>query len=760
MAAVAAASQRRVEKRRQSSLPGVGLSFDTSQFRKLEEAFFAVDRDEDCALDRAELQDMWRIIFPAVSHSHIRSMTDAVMADLDPNGDGEVSFGELRNYILNDAGRAERRSDVDRLLAGTFRIGRPETLRELVWCVVEVGAQQFADPPLWLPHVRMAYTVFSQGMIILSAVLMILESLPSLQRKDDQPGNSATAGLEALCVSFFTLELIVRAVATPTRIRFWKEVFTWIDVLSILPFYISLFVDENPAGPLLVLRVARLLRLLRMFKLGHHFVAVQLMLLAVQRSMYPVLVLLVGVNIIAVTLAGSLMYTAELKDADFNFTEQRWYRRPDSKYLDKGEILMFQSIPDAMWWALVTVTTVGYGDSYPFTEAGKCAAAFTMMAGLVLVTFPITLVSTSFDDVSKELERKRQAYDRRRHFHHQIAKGSVIAARRPISLLEVGDFCVGMPVRHFRRGIGECIAVDPEAERVRVQFLDDSASCRRQHTYDAISLRAGKLCALWGIRDFPVGSRVEHGKRGQGTVTEADFDVTVKFDTGDVHKYRPASLAKGKLKPLEPDKACSASQSQGGADASGADASPKLLWNSAVHMPAAAHAPDSPRTDDGTEDDFPHQRERLFSTGNQAPSAPPPRKGSAFALDLRFTELKGEMRDNQEATDAKLDGLAARMDALTQAIASIAATVKAPLAQQLQQQQECSLPPQPPVVAASGSASASHNGPESRVRTGFMDHDASSQATATSFGEASPAAADSRQKYLTGGQNTSNEPFF
>eukprot|EP00756_Hemistasia_phaeocysticola_P022878 Hpha_TRINITY_DN15862_c1_g5::TRINITY_DN15862_c1_g5_i2::g.191787::m.191787 len=515
---------------------------DEDQFARLQKHFHEVDRDEDAALDRGELQDLWRIIFPNMPTCEIRAITDDIFKDLDPNKDGEVSFGELRDYILHEA-----TTDVDRLLEDAAPRAGPNTWRETLKAVVDPEGPRYLSAPRWLVPLRLCFLSLSQGLIVLSCIAMILESLPSNQRQDQEPGSTATFVIETVCVTFFTLEIIIRFIAAESCEEWACSFFTWVDILAVVPYFFSLIVPENPTGPFLVLRVVRLLRIL---KLGRQFLAVQLMVIALSRCIEPLLVLMVGVNIITITLLGSSIYTVELAQASFNFTDQTWYRDVDSHLNDAGKKLYFQSIPDGMWWALVTMTTVGYGDSFPLTPVGKTIGSVTMIIGLILLAFPLTLISSSFQDVSKELTDKRLMHERRRTFRIQIARQSALGLQKPMSLMETEDFSVDMPVVHETRGRGVCVA----ARESSVDILYEGQSngfCCGPHRYSAQSLLCGKLKAVWGVGDFPVGKKVHHEGRGLGTVVAADSRVHIRFDSGEQHSYRQTSIAKAKLKPLD-----------------------------------------------------------------------------------------------------------------------------------------------------------------------------------------------------------------
>lgn len=230
--------------------------------------------------------------------------------------------------------------------------------------------------------------------------------------------------IETVCIALFSLEFVARAISCPSQTAFWGGFFTWVDLLAILPFYISLGLGSiGDAAALLVLRVLRLLRLLRVLKLGRNFEMVHVLVIAVSRTASSLLVSMVGINMVNLTLFASLIFVAEREDAAFNKAIRphgKWVRNVNSSYSDAGQQIYYQSIPEAMWWAWVTLTTVGYGDMYPVTAGGKAIASVAMCTGMILMAFPLTLVASSVAEVTDELGKKRAMRDRGRNFRAKL----------------------------------------------------------------------------------------------------------------------------------------------------------------------------------------------------------------------------------------------------------------------------------------------------------------------------------------------------
>eukprot|EP01059_Diplonema_ambulator_P007567 TRINITY_DN17038_c0_g1_i2.p1 TRINITY_DN17038_c0_g1~~TRINITY_DN17038_c0_g1_i2.p1 ORF type:complete len:324 (+),score=64.43 TRINITY_DN17038_c0_g1_i2:803-1774(+) len=135
-------------------------------------------------------------------------------------------------------------------------------------------------------------------------------------------------------------------------------------------------------------------------------------------------------TLMAMTMSSSLLYYAEKEEASFDYDKQAWYRDVNSSLPDAGQKVFFQSIPDTMWWALVTLTTTGYGDTYPITIGGKVIAGFTMIAGLLVVGYPITILTAVFQDVHQEYLDNQAKNRRREILKDKLLKSELFKATR------------------------------------------------------------------------------------------------------------------------------------------------------------------------------------------------------------------------------------------------------------------------------------------------------------------------------------------
>uniref|UniRef100_A0A8C8S3I9 BTB domain-containing protein n=1 Tax=Pelusios castaneus TaxID=367368 RepID=A0A8C8S3I9_9SAUR len=199
--------------------------------------------------------------------------------------------------------------------------------------------------------------------------------------------------IETLCIIWFSFELLVRFFACPSKPEFSRNIMNIIDIVAIIPYFITLGTElaqeqqqkqqprstsnnggQQQAMSLAILRVIRLVRVFRIFKLSRHSKGLQILGKTLQASMRE-LGLLIFFLFIGVILFSSAVYFAETDD-------------PGSP---------FSSIPDAFWWAVVTMTTVGYGDMYPMTIGGKIVGSLCAIAGVLTIALPVPVIVSNFN---------------------------------------------------------------------------------------------------------------------------------------------------------------------------------------------------------------------------------------------------------------------------------------------------------------------------------------------------------------------------
>lgn len=174
--------------------------------------------------------------------------------------------------------------------------------------------------------------------------------------------------LEWIFTAIFTLEYALRLYSVYRPWRYASSFFGIVDLLAILPAYLSLLIAAG-AQPLMVIRAFRLIRIFRIFKLGHFLNEGNTILRALRASQIKISVFLTFV-VLLVIIIGSVMYLVE-----------------------GGEGSGFSSIPRSIYWAIVTLTTVGYGDITPSTEIGQFLSALVMILGYAIIAVPTGIVS-------------------------------------------------------------------------------------------------------------------------------------------------------------------------------------------------------------------------------------------------------------------------------------------------------------------------------------------------------------------------------
>ncbi|XP_062324229.1 potassium voltage-gated channel subfamily S member 3-like [Osmerus eperlanus] len=236
--------------------------------------------------------------------------------------------------------------------------------------------------------------VASLSVVLTSIVAMCVHSMPEFQLVDenDRPvEDPVLAILEVVCIVCFSLEFIIRLIVAPSAKKFLGSPLNIIDVASILPFYATLAletVDEENAeenedlenmGK--VVQVLRLMRVFRILKLARHSVGLRALGATVRHSYNEVGLLLLFLSV-GISIFSVLIYSAEKEE----------------------EGTELGTIPVGWWWATITMTTVGYGDTCPVTLLGKLVATLCIICGLLVVALPISII---FNKFSKYYQRNK-----------------------------------------------------------------------------------------------------------------------------------------------------------------------------------------------------------------------------------------------------------------------------------------------------------------------------------------------------------------
>lgn len=208
-----------------------------------------------------------------------------------------------------------------------------------------------------------AFDVVLLVSIVVSVLAVCLESVPSIREEHGELLTQIEWGVTIA----FTLEYLLRLTCVRSPMRYARSFYGLVDLFAILPTYLSLIFAGTQS--LAVIRALRLLRVFRVFKLGHFVVEANMLYHALAAARRKVLVFL-GAVVATVFILGTIMYLVE-GDQDSGFT----------------------SIPESVYWAIVTMTTVGYGDIAPVTVLGKFIASIVMITGYAIIAVPTGIVS-------------------------------------------------------------------------------------------------------------------------------------------------------------------------------------------------------------------------------------------------------------------------------------------------------------------------------------------------------------------------------
>ncbi|XP_042690935.1 potassium voltage-gated channel subfamily A member 5-like [Centrocercus urophasianus] len=296
-----------------------------------------------------------------------------------------------------------------------------------------------------------ATAIVSVLVILISIITFCLETLPEFRDEREIPmslpsqtgGLNSTAGdtpsmqspsnlsdpffiIETTCVIWFTFELLVRFFTCPSKPEFSRNIMNIIDIVAIIPYFITLGTElaneqQQPGGSssngsggqqqamsLAILRVIRLVRVFRIFKLSRHSKGLQILGQTLKASMRE-LGLLIFFLFIGVILFSSAVYFAEADDPESHFS----------------------SIPDAFWWAVVTMTTVGYGDMRPVTVGGKIVGSLCAIAGVLTIALPVPVIVSNFNYFyHRETDHEDQSMLKEEHSSAQGSATGVDGKRR------------------------------------------------------------------------------------------------------------------------------------------------------------------------------------------------------------------------------------------------------------------------------------------------------------------------------------------
>lgn len=230
-----------------------------------------------------------------------------------------------------------------------------------------------ADTPL-----GKAFDIILLVLIILSVILVMLESVPEVDAKYHEWLNIG----EWIITIFFSIEYIARIITVKKPSKYIFSFYGIIDFISTIPLYLSMILTGS--NYLLTVRSLRLLRIFRILKITRYVGEATRLKRAMMLSRPKILVFLFAVVIVSI-IAGTIMYLIE------------------------GEASGFTSIPHSVYWCIVTLTTVGYGDISPVTPLGQLIASIIMILGYGIIAVPTGIVSAEYSRASSDVLHNTQA---------------------------------------------------------------------------------------------------------------------------------------------------------------------------------------------------------------------------------------------------------------------------------------------------------------------------------------------------------------
>ena len=217
------------------------------------------------------------------------------------------------------------------------------------------------------------FAIFSISMISVSVFVSCLGTIDALQVETDVLEKNPWLLIELSLNVWFLIELTARVMFSPSKKAFFKSSLNWVDVIAILPYFVVLIISKEDVSSLGPLKMMRFIRIVRLFRLSKHSKRLKVVGEIIKSSVGDLQLLLLCLAMVII-FGGSLMYYIE-------------------GYHDLSQ---FTSIPQALWWGIQTITTLGYGDIFPITAPGKLLAACFMAFGALTISLPVLSIVTKF----------------------------------------------------------------------------------------------------------------------------------------------------------------------------------------------------------------------------------------------------------------------------------------------------------------------------------------------------------------------------
>ena len=297
----------------------------------------------------------------------------------------DIFLEELEFYLLGEETIREYKEKEGFLLEQQRTLPKVEWQRRIWLFCEEPDSSMYAK----------VFAVVSVICILISIINFCMETLPSFKRPrcvNQTMSDGVTYMMlpnyrdaffivESVCVTWFTIEFIFRFISCPSKLVFIKNIMNIFDILAIVPYFITLITEAAATGPCTNAKKGgsfifiRVLRVFRVFKLSKHSQGLRILGLTIKTSLRE-LGMFFFFLIVAMVIFSAAAYYAEQGE-------------PNTQ---------LDSIPGAFWWAIVTMTTVGYGDVTPVGVWGKLVGALCVIAGVLTIALPVPVVVANFNN--------------------------------------------------------------------------------------------------------------------------------------------------------------------------------------------------------------------------------------------------------------------------------------------------------------------------------------------------------------------------
>ncbi|XP_030071126.1 voltage-gated potassium channel KCNC2 isoform X1 [Microcaecilia unicolor] len=299
--------------------------------------------------------------------------------------------------------------------------------------------------------------------------------------------------VEGVCVAWFTFEFLVRIIFCPVKLEFIRNLLNIIDFVAILPFYLEVGLrglSSKAAKDVLgFLRVVRFVRILRIFKLTRHFVGLRVLGHTLRASTNEFLLLIIFLAL-GVLIFATMIYYAERIGANPNDPSASNHTQ-------------FKNIPIGFWWAVVTMTTLGYGDMYPQTWSGMLVGALCALAGVLTIAMPVPVIVNNFGMYySLAMAKQKLPRKRKKYIPHAPQAGSPTLCKTDMNMAcnsMQSDICLGQDNRLMEHN-RSVLSGDDSAGSDQPLSPGERHPMRRSSTRD--KNRRGGTCFLLTTGDY------------------------------------------------------------------------------------------------------------------------------------------------------------------------------------------------------------------------------------------------------------------